>query len=104
MKRPPHLSAAERQGGPIRDRHDRDTVAGGDGLRIAPVTGQQQGDRAHRPAGQRHVQAGSVHRIDQQPPVLERDRGRGTGDPLTGVGDPGEAAVEVERVPVDGAC
>jgi hypothetical protein len=79
-------------------------VASGDRLRISPVASQQQRDGAHRAAGQRHVQAGSVHRIDQHPPILERNRGRGTGDPLTGVGDPGEAAMKVERVPVDGAC
>jgi hypothetical protein len=65
------------------------------------VAGHQEDDAAHGPVGERHVESGGVHRVDQQPAILEGDCGRRSGDPLAGIGDPGEAAVEIERVPVD---
>jgi hypothetical protein len=55
-----------------------------------------------RRAGECRVELGSVERVDQEPAVLEPDRGRGSPQELVRVGEPGEASMLIEAVRLQG--
>ena len=94
---PPRLDARG-EGGP-----DADAVPGGDHIGVAAVAVHENGDPDDRRGGKRFVELGGIHRIREEPALLEPDGGRCPPQELVRTGEPGEAPALVEWVRLQGA-